>query len=104
MSTKKKSDATQFLEKLTGGPLTMGELLRALRKSEGRTQEEFASYLEITKQHICDIEKGRKLVSPSRAALFAKRLGQPAAFFIQVALQEELRNAGLKIKVRVEPA
>jgi transcriptional regulator with XRE-family HTH domain len=104
MNTKKKSEAMHFLEKLTGGPLTMGELLRALRKSEAQTQEEFASLLEVSKQHLCDIEKGRKSVTPGRAALFATRLGQPPAYFIQIALQEELRNAGLKLKIKVEAA
>jgi transcriptional regulator with XRE-family HTH domain len=104
MNTKRKSEAMHFLEKLTGGPLTMGELLRALRKSEAQTQEEFASLLEVSKQHLCDIEKGRKSVTPARAALFATRLGQPPAYFIQIALQEDLRNAGLKLKIKVEAA
>ena len=104
MNTRKKSEAMQFLEKLAGGPLTIGELLRALRKSEGKTQEDFAQSLEISKQHLCDIEKGRKFVTPGRAAVFAVRLSQPPAFFIQIALQEELKQAGLKIKIKVEAA
>ena len=104
MSTKKKSETMQFLEKLTGGPLTIGELLRALRKSEDQTQEDFAKTLEISKQHLCDIEKGRKAVTPARAALFATRLGQPPAYFIQLALQEDLKSVGLKIKVKVDAA
>jgi len=104
MSTKKKSEAIQFLERLTGGALTIGELLRALRKSEGQTQEEFAKVLEVSKQHLCDIEKGRKSVTPARAAVFATRLGQPPAYFIQLALQEDLKNVGLKIKVKVDAA
>ncbi len=102
MSGRKKSEAIRFLEKLTGGPLTIGELLRALRKSEGQTQEVFSGQLEISKQHLCDIEAGRKSVSPARAALFATRLGQPPAYFIQLALQEDLKSLGLKIRVRVE--
>jgi transcriptional regulator with XRE-family HTH domain len=104
MSTKKKSEAMQFLEKLTGGHLTIGELLRALRKSDGQTQDDFAKALEISKQHLCDIEKGRKAVTPARAALFATRLGQPPAYFIQLALQEDLKSVGLKIKVKVDAA
>jgi len=104
MSTKNKSETMQFLEKLTGGPLTIGELLRTLRKSEDQTQEEFAKTLEMSKQHLCDIEKGRKAVTPARAALFAKRLGQPPAYFIQLALQEDLKSVGLKIKVKVDAA
>ena len=48
------------------------------------------------------IEHARKAVTPTRAAVFATRLGQPQGFFIKLALDEELRNAGLKIKVKVE--
>ena len=74
------------------------------KKSEGQTQEEFAKVLEVSKQHVCDIEKGRKSVTPGRAAVFATRLGQPPAYFIQLALQEDLKNVGLKIKVKVDAA
>ena len=104
MTTKKKSAATQFMERLTGGPLTIGEVLRSLRKSDDYTQVQFASMLDISKQHLCDIEKGRKAVSPSRAAIFAKKLGQSPTFFIQQALQEELNTAGVKIKIKVDAA
>lgn len=104
MTIKKKSSATAFLDGLTGGPLTIGEILRSLRKSDELTQEQFASTLEISKQHLCDIEKGRKAVSPSRAAIFARRLGQSPTFFIQIALQEELDSAGVRIKIRVDAA
>ncbi|NBQ53118.1 MAG: XRE family transcriptional regulator [Proteobacteria bacterium] len=74
------------------------------KKSEGQTQEEFAKVLEVSKQHVCDIEKGRKSVTPGRAAVFATRLGQPPAYFIQLALQEDLKSLGLKIKVKVDAA
>lgn len=105
MRTKeKKSEAMRFLEKLTGGPLTIAELLYALRKSDDLTQQEFAEKLDISKQHLCDIERGRKAVTPTRAAVFATKLGQPPAFFIQLALDEELKSAGLKIKVKVDAA
>ncbi len=94
----------KFLEKLTGGPLTIAELLQSLRKSDELTLQEFAKTLGISKQHLCDIEHGRKAVTPSRAAVFATRLGQPPAFFIQLALHEDLLRVGLKLKVTVEAA
>ena len=101
---KKKSDAIEFLENLSGGSLTIQELLRALRKSDGLTQEEFAKVLDISKQHLCDIERGRKAVTAARAAVFATKLGQPPEFFIQLALVEELRLVGLKLKIKVDAA
>ena len=101
---RKKSDAMLLMEKLTGGPISICEILWSLRKSDEMTQSEFASILEISKQHLCDIEKGRKAVSPARAAVFAKRLGQSPMYFIQLALQEELEKAGVKIKIKVDAA
>ena len=77
MSTKKKSDAMQFLESLVG-ELTFGGLIEAMRQAEEMSQVDFAKKLGISKQHLCDIEKGRKFVSPERAAKFAKILGHPA--------------------------
>ena len=52
MTTKKKSETMQFLETLTVGPHTIGEQLRALRKSDDQTQEIFAKTLEISKQLV----------------------------------------------------
>ena len=74
MSTKKKSDAIQFLESLVG-ELTFGGLIEAMRQAEEMSQVDFAKKLGISKQHLCDIEKGRKFVSPERAAKFAKDTG-----------------------------
>lgn len=94
-----KSSAMIFLEEITGGPLTIAEILKSLRESDEISQKDFAKTLGISKQNLCDIEKGRKAVSPSRAALFAQKLGYPPTSFIRIALQEELNRAGLKIKI-----
>ena len=71
MSTKKKSDAIQFFESLVG-ELTFGGLIEAMRQAEEMSQVDFAKKLGISKQHLCAIEKGRKFVSPERAAKFAR--------------------------------
>ncbi len=101
---QKKSEAMRFLERISGGPLTLAEVLKTLRDSEDMTQQEFAKAMGISKQNLCDIEKGRKFVSASRAAIFAKKLGYPPTFFIQLALQEELDRAGVRLKVTVGAA
>ncbi len=79
---KKKSEAMLFLEKISGGPLTIAEALKSLRQCDEVSQQAFAAKLGLSKQNLCDIEKGRKFVSPARAALFAKRLGYPQMYFI----------------------
>lgn len=103
MSTK-KSQAVRFMEKLTGGPITFGKLLEAIRKGEELTQPEFAAQLDLSKSHLNDIEKGRKLVSPERAARFAKRLGYSETRFVKLALQDLVDRDGLKLHVEVRAA
>ena len=103
MSTKKKSDAMKFLESLVG-KLTFGGLIEAMRQAEEMSQVEFAKKLGISKQHLCDIEKGRKFVSPERAARFARILGHSEQSFVALALQDIVNQGGLKIKVSVEAA
>jgi transcriptional regulator with XRE-family HTH domain len=49
-------------------------LLQAIRVGEDMSQAEFALRLGVSKSHICDIEKGRKSVSPMRALEFARIL------------------------------
>lgn len=104
MSTKKKSEAVKFLEKITGGPLTLARLLHSIRQGEEMTLAEFAKKLGISRQHLCDIEKGRKVVSPERAAKFAKILGYSQEQFVALALQALLDEADLDLKVEVKVA
>ncbi|MCA9508555.1 MAG: helix-turn-helix transcriptional regulator [Myxococcales bacterium] len=90
MTTKdnKKSAARKFMEEITGGPLTLSSLLYSIRLGEEMTQEEFAQMLGISKSHVCDIEKGRKHVSPLRAKEFARILKHSEQQFIRLALQD----------------
>lgn len=104
MSTKKKSSAMRFLESVTGGPLTLGGLLRAIRQGEEASQADFARQLGISRSHLCDIEKGRKTVSLRRASQFARMLGYSEAQFARLALQELVEEAGLELTVQVVPA
>jgi transcriptional regulator with XRE-family HTH domain len=97
-------DALQYLDKLRGGPLTLGAAIHALRTGDEETQEAFAKRLGVSVQHLSDVEKGRRRVSVERAARWAKALGHPPAVFVRLALQEELDAAGIKLKVSVEAA
>jgi antitoxin HigA-1 len=103
MSTK-KSEALRFLEKLTGGPVTLGKFLEAVRRGEEMTQPAFAKKLGISKSHLNDIEKGRKAVSPDRAARFAKVLGYSQPRLVKLALQDLVDRGGLKLQVDVKAA
>jgi transcriptional regulator with XRE-family HTH domain len=99
---KKKSRAMSFLEDAAGGPLTLGGLLSAIREGEEESQVEFAERLGISKSHLCDIEKGRKMLSPARAAKFARTLRYSEAQFVRLALQDLVEEAGLDMRVQIQ--
>jgi transcriptional regulator with XRE-family HTH domain len=99
---EKTSDAMKLLAKLSGGPLTLGRAVESIRKSEELSQQGCAKKLGVSKSHLCDVEKGRKIVSPERAAKWARILGYPESVFIRLAIQAELDAAGLKYKVEIE--
>ena len=104
MVIKRKSASMKFLEDITGGPLTLGKFLQSIRLGEEMSQVEFADQLGISKSHLCDIEKGRKLVSPERAANYAKILRYSPKQFVRLALQDQVEKAGLKFKIKIEAA
>lgn len=104
MTTKSKiTDKTlKDLEKITGSKLTLGKLLWAIRQAEDILQMDFAKVLNITKQHLCDIERGRKFVSPKLAAEYAEILGYSKEQFIRLALQDFLDREGLGVEVEIK--
>ena len=96
-------DAMEFFESLHG-PMTLGGMLWSIRMCDEISQTEFARTLGVSRSHFCDVEKRRKVVSPTRAAAWAKILGYPDTVFVKLALQEQLDKAGVKMSVRVEAA
>ena len=102
MPARGEVDALAFLTARRGGkPLTFGALLRAIRLGEGETLDAFAVRLGETKQHLSDIEHGRRGVSVERAAAWARTLGYHAGQFVELAVQAQLRAAGLPFVVTV---
>ncbi len=104
MRTKKKSGTMRYLEQVAGRPLTLSALLESIRLGEGMSQAALAKRLGISAAHLCDIEKGRKVVSPERAARFAKALGRSQQQFVRLALQDLINEAGLKMRVDIAAA
>jgi transcriptional regulator with XRE-family HTH domain len=91
MSTKKIKYGVREAEK-EFGPLTFAKVLEAHRLGEEVSQKEFAELLDISQQSLCDLEKGRKIPSPERAAKIAQKLGEPADYWIKLSLQDMLRS------------
>lgn len=104
MSIKNKSETRKIFEKLRGGPLTFGRLIESLRLCDEISQVELAKKMNVSKSQICDIEKGRRLVSAERAAAFAKAMGYSVQQFVATAIEDQLRQAGLKFTVDLKAA
>lgn len=105
MRTKKKtSDASEFLKALVGSKLTLGNLLLAIRQADDMSQVEFASLLDVSRQYLCDMEHGRRLVSPKAAATFAKKLGYSQQQFVRLCLQDLIDRGKLNLIVDIRDA
>lgn len=104
MSIKKKSQALKDLEKVRKGPLKFQDLLFSVRTTEEFTQEELAKKSGTSKAKICDFEKGRRVPSLELAAKIAKVLGHSEALFVSKIIEEQLKEAKLKLKVKIEAA
>ncbi len=101
MSTR--ISASKKLEKKYGR-LTFARALKAWREADDFSQSEFAKKLGIARQTLNDLERGRKIPSPKRAALIARKIGFSEETFISIALRDALYKEGLKFNVRLESA
>ena len=106
MTTKgvRRSSARKFIEELRGEPLSLAALLASIREGEGWSQARMGEMLGVSRAHICDIEKGRRLVALDRAVRWANTLGYSERQFVRLAIQDQLRSAGIKMKVDVHAA
>lgn len=104
MSIKsKKTDAKKHLTKKFG-PMTFGMFIQSLREADEISLSEFASKLHLSRANLCDLEKGRKIPTPDRAARIAKLIGVPEMALIKLALQDSLRDAKLNYEVEIKKA
>lgn len=97
MNTKKRYGLKDFEKE--HGPLTFGEALESYRLGEEISQADMAKRIGISSQSLCDIEKGRRIPTPKRAAKIAQLIGEPELFWVKLALQDELKRDNLNFKV-----
>ena len=83
------------------GPLTFADLLLIQRADKDWTQTKMAGKLKISKQKLCDFEKGRRLPSVKTVAEWAKKMKQPQEIWVQLVLQDQLRRSKLNLKISV---
>jgi DNA-binding XRE family transcriptional regulator len=100
MSTK---PAKQILERIHG-PFTFADFMLGIRTTLDLSQVEMAKKLGISKSALCEIEKGRTLVSAQAAVRYAKKAGFSETVALEACLQDQLRKANIKKRVRIEDA
>jgi transcriptional regulator with XRE-family HTH domain len=100
----KNTVVLKALESLSGKRLTLGSLLGAIRQGEELSQAEFALKLGVSKQYLCDLERGRRFASPKAAATYAKNLGYSPQQFVRLCLQDLVNRDGINFEVEVKAA
>ncbi len=101
MSTEKKYGLKDLERRL--GKQSVGAFLRSWRLSEELSLKDFGKKIGVSVANLCDIEKGRKGVSPEKAEQIAKALRVPPALLVRLSIEESLRAAGLSYSVDVKP-
>lgn len=102
-SHKLSQKSSRQIEKIIGEKLTLGRLIWAIRMADETSQVEFAKILEISPQHLCDIEHNRKTISPALAEKYAEKLQHSKHQFIRLSLQDLVDREGLSVSVDVKP-
>lgn len=100
---KREASAADKIEK-TLGRVTFASFLRSWRLSDECSQTEFAKRLGLSVQNLNDLEKGRKIPSPTRAAKIARKLKVPEQGLIQFAIRDLLYKEGFHFNVTLETA
>jgi DNA-binding XRE family transcriptional regulator len=96
-------EAKQVFEK-AHGPFSFATFMLGIRTTLDLSQVAMAKKLGISKAALCEIEKGRTLVSPQSAARYAKKAGFSETVALEACFQDQLRKANIKKRVRIEDA
>lgn len=104
MITKNTLDTLRSLETVMGEKLTLGSFILSVRQGEELSQVEFARILGVSRQILCDIEHGRRIISPKKAAEYADLLGYSKKQFVRLCLQDMIDRDHLGLVVEIENA
>jgi transcriptional regulator with XRE-family HTH domain len=104
MITKNTQETLKLLENFADEKLTLGSFILAIRQGEELSQVEFAKKLGVSRQILCDIEHGRRIISPKKAAEFADLLGYSKKQFVRLCLQDLIDRDHLGLIVEIENA
>ena len=86
------------------GKLTIADVLHSWRVCEEMTLRELGKLIGLSAANLCDIEKGRKGISPEKAEQISNAIGVPPTLLVRLSIEESLQTAGLHYRIEVKPA
>ncbi|MBX4336405.1 HigA family addiction module antitoxin [Bartonella raoultii] len=84
-------------------PTHPGELLADIIPETGKTNSEIAQMLGISHQHLCDILKAKKPISPSLSACLGKMFGNGVGIWLRMQANYDAWHAERDIDVSSIP-
>jgi transcriptional regulator with XRE-family HTH domain len=97
---KKRKNATQRIEEKYGEP-SFSDLLVSHRKCEELSQVELARKLKMSRQNLCDLEKGRSIPSLERIEKISSFLGVSSVPFIEATMKDFLKRQYKNLSLRI---
>ena len=109
-SSKSKRSVSMNAKKMFGlaemeakyGRMTFARALKAWRLCEEISQVDLAHMFGVTASTLADLESGRRIPTPARAAKIARLIGHPIATWVQLALEDHFHKEKIPLRVRVE--
>lgn len=101
--TSTTEETLEFLDGLLDNGFRFGNFLESQRDLLGLSQEELSEKTGISKQIICSLESKTEIPTIEQAAKLAEALKRPPGLFIEIAIQDQLKQAGSNLKVTISP-
>ena len=84
--------------------ITLGQMLRSLRKCESLKIAELAERIDVNKQFLSAVEHGKKQVGVEFIKKIARILDTPADSLLEIHFRDILRKHGLNMQVIIKKA
>lgn len=84
------------------GPFSFATYMLGIRTTLDLSQVEMAKKMGISKSALCEIEKGRTLVSAETAVRYARKAGFSETAALEACFQDQLKKAKIKKRIRIE--
>lgn len=94
-------NARLALEKVNG-PFSFATYMLGIRTTLDLSQVEMAKKMGISKSALCEIEKGRTLVSAETAVRYARKAEFSETAALEACFQDQLKKAKIKKRIRIE--